>query len=124
MSIQAKYQALINQAQAAGISDLAVSERGNVLYINGTASSEDVKQRLWDTYNSIDPDMRAGDLVLNIEVDGSGGEAYYVVQKGDSLSKIAQSYPGTSWKQIFEANKDQIKDPNMIHPGQKLRIPR
>jgi nucleoid-associated protein YgaU len=67
--------------------------------------------------------MRSGDLVLNIEVEG-GGEVFYVVQKGDSLSKIAQSYPGTNWKEIFEANKDQIKDPNMIHPGQKLRIPR
>ena len=123
MSIQSKYQSLISQAQTAGVSNLAVSEQGSVLYINGTAPSEDVKQRLWDTYNTIDPDMRSGDLVLNIEVEG-GSEVYYVVQKGDSLSKIAQSYPGTNWKEIFEANKDQIKDPNMIHPGQKLRIPR
>jgi nucleoid-associated protein YgaU len=123
MSIQSKYQSLINQAQSAGVTDLAVSEQGSVLYINGTAPNEAVKDKLWDTYNAIDPDMRSGDLVLNIEVE-SGGEAYYVVQKGDSLSKIAQSYPGTSWKEIFEANKDQIKDPNLIHPGQKLRIPR
>lgn len=122
MALQAKYQPLINMAQSSGVSALSVKEQGNVLYINGTAPSEDVKQKLWDTYNAIDPDMRSGDLVMNIEVTG-GGEVVYVVQKGDSLSKIAKSYPGTTWQKIFEANKDQIKDPDLIQPGQKLKIP-
>ena len=49
----------------------------------------------------------------------------YVVQPGDSLSKIAKEVYGKAgrWKEIFEANKDQIKDPNLIQPGQELRIP-
>jgi nucleoid-associated protein YgaU len=49
----------------------------------------------------------------------------YVVQPGDSLSKIAKEVYGQAgrWKEIFEANKDQIKDPNLIRPGQELRIP-
>jgi nucleoid-associated protein YgaU len=49
----------------------------------------------------------------------------YEVQSGDSLSAIALKVYGKAarWPEIFEANKDQIKDPNMIHPGQKLRIP-
>ena len=49
----------------------------------------------------------------------------YVVKAGDSLSKIAKEALGDAsrWKEIFEANKDQIKDPNQIHPGQELRIP-
>ena len=49
----------------------------------------------------------------------------YVVKPGDSLSKIAKEVYGQAgrWKEIFEANKDQIKDPNLIRPGQELRIP-
>ena len=49
----------------------------------------------------------------------------YVVQSGDSLSKIAQQFYGDAkrWPDIYAANKDKIKDPNMIHPGQELRIP-
>jgi nucleoid-associated protein YgaU len=50
----------------------------------------------------------------------------YTVKSGDSLSKIAQQQYGdsTKWRKIFEANKDLIKDPNLIHPGQKLKIPK
>ena len=49
----------------------------------------------------------------------------YVVKAGDTLSKIAQEFYGDAnrWTEIFEANKDQIDDPNVIQVGQKLRIP-
>ena len=49
----------------------------------------------------------------------------YTVVAGDSLSKIAKREYGDAqkWRQIFEANRDQIKDPDLIHPGQVLTIP-
>ena len=49
----------------------------------------------------------------------------YVVKSGDSLSKIAKAVYGNAdrWQEIFEANKDKIKDPNAIEVGQKLQIP-
>jgi len=49
----------------------------------------------------------------------------YVVKAGDSLSKIAKAHYGDAneWHRIFEANRDLIKDPDLIHPGQSLRIP-
>lgn len=52
-------------------------------------------------------------------------EVTYTVQKGDSLSKIAQVQygDGKKWKAIFEANRDQITNPDLIHPGQVLKIP-
>jgi nucleoid-associated protein YgaU len=55
----------------------------------------------------------------------AAGETY-TVAKGDSLSKIARRLYGDAkqWKRIFEANRDQIENPDLIHPGQKLRIPR
>jgi nucleoid-associated protein YgaU len=53
------------------------------------------------------------------------GTRTYVVVKGDSLSKIAQREYGDAqqWRRIFEANRDMIQDPDLIHPGQTLRLP-
>ena len=121
MAATDKYQSLINLAQERGVNNLQIAEQDGVLYLTGTASG-DTKQQLWDEYNRIDPDYRAGDLVLNIEVEGGGYEEY-TVQSGDSLSKIA-SHWNTNWKQIWDANRDTVKDPNLIHPGQVLKIPR
>ena len=62
----------------------------------------------------------------NVE-SGSSSTAtkIYEVKPGDSLSKIAKQEYGDAnkWPQIFEANKDILKDPNKIYPGQKLKIP-
>ena len=117
-----KYQSLIAMAEGNGVADLNIQEQDNVLHIHGTAPSEAVKQRLWDEYNRLDPDMRSGDVVMNLEV-AAGSEVFYTVVAGDSLSKIATKYKGVTWQKIFEANRDQIKNPDLIHPGQKLRIP-
>lgn len=53
------------------------------------------------------------------------GERQYTVQKGDTLSHIAQAHYGkaSQWSRIFEANRDQLDDPDRIQPGQVLRIP-
>jgi nucleoid-associated protein YgaU len=49
----------------------------------------------------------------------------YTVKSGDSLWKIAKHHygDGNQWRRIYEANKDTIKDPDLIYPGQELRLP-
>jgi nucleoid-associated protein YgaU len=49
----------------------------------------------------------------------------YTIKSGDSLSKIAKHFYGNAaqWEKIFHANKDTIKNPDMIFPGQKIKIP-
>ena len=64
----------------------------------------------------------------NVQSGGSNVSASvqtYTVVSGDSLSKIAKHFYGNAnaWKQIFEANRDKISNPDMIHPGQVLTIP-
>ena len=56
---------------------------------------------------------------------GGTGEQTYTVEKGDNLSKIAKHFYGkaSAWPKIFEANRDQLDDPDRIKPGQVLRIP-
>ena len=58
-------------------------------------------------------------------IAGSGAAGTYIVVKGDSLSKIAKEQYGdaSKWPKIYEANKDLIKNPDLIYPGQSLRIP-
>ncbi|MDJ0822458.1 MAG: LysM peptidoglycan-binding domain-containing protein [Paracoccaceae bacterium] len=56
---------------------------------------------------------------------GYGGWQPYTVQPGDTLTAIAQSqYGNAEWRPIFEANIHILNDPNLIFPGQVLRIPR
>lgn len=122
MALQGKYQELINAAQSAGVDNLQVREQNNVLYIDGNAPSEKVKNDLWDIYNKLDPDYRSADVVMDIKVAEGAMEEYEVVS-GDSLSKIGKKY-GVDWQKIFEANKDQISNPDLIQPGWKLKIPK
>ena len=126
MALKTKYQQLIDAAHQQGVTNLQVREEGNVLYIDGNAPSEEAKKHLWDVYNKIDPDYRSGDLVLNLQTYSSSttpGYQEYEVVKGDSLSKIGERY-GVNWKDIYALNKDLIKDPDLIHPGWKLKIPK
>jgi nucleoid-associated protein YgaU len=57
--------------------------------------------------------------------DATDATQWHEVRKGDTLSKIAAKYYGDPglYNVIFEANRDQLKDPNLIKIGQKLRIP-
>ena len=123
MAIQDKYRELVTAAQSAGVSNLQVREQDKVLYVDGVAPSEEIKQRLWDIYGKIDPDYRSADLVMNIKViQGTGSAKEYVVVSGDNLSKIGKKF-NVKWNDIYEANKDKIKNPDHIEPGWKLKIP-
>lgn len=128
MALQEKYQSLIDLANQSGISNLNVTEGEGFIKIEGSAPSAEVKQQLWDEYGRLDPDFRSGDLVLDVTAPegagamGGGGNNYYTVQAGDSLSKIG-AHHGVSWQKIFEANRDMLDDPNKIQPGQELKIP-
>ncbi|MEP7093307.1 MAG: LysM peptidoglycan-binding domain-containing protein [Flavobacterium sp.] len=121
MSLQDKYKELTDLATHLEIANLQVREQDNVLYIDGSAKSAEVKEKLWDAYGKIDPDFRSADVVMNIAV-AQGATTDYTVVNGDSLSKIGKAH-GVSWQSIYEANKDIIKNPDLIQAGWKLKIP-
>jgi nucleoid-associated protein YgaU len=66
-----------------------------------------------------------GPTPANTPKPETGTRRDYTIKSGDSLSKIARQFYGNAndWQKIYEANKDKIKDPDLIHPGQKIIIP-
>lgn len=124
MSLQEKYQSILELANSNGTT-YELSEGDGVLHINGTAPNAEAKQALWDEYQRLDPEFQAGDLILDIKQADlpEGGQAKtYTVEAGDNLTKIGAKY-GISWKAVYDANRDTISNPDMIHPGQELKIP-
>ena len=93
MALQEKYKEIIDSANAAGVSNLQVSEQGNVLHINGEAPSGEAKDKLWEIYGKIDPDFRAGDLVMNVNVAAGTGTKAKVTT--DSTNLNVRKGPGT-----------------------------
>jgi len=116
---------LLNNDLPGKIRDLGVEfDDGNVR-LSGRADSNASKEKAM---------LLAGNVKGVAAVNGDGMTAppaeeetqYYTIKSGDSLSKIAKAYYGNAMKYpaIFEANLEVIKDPNLIYPGQKLRIPK
>ena len=103
-------------------------ERDGKLYFKGTVSSDAEKNRIWDAIKTI-PDWQkeviADITVIAAPAANAGQMRTHTVKAGETLSKIAKDELGSAgaYMKIFEANKDQLPDPNTIKPGQVLRIP-
>ena len=124
-ALKQKYQPVIDLAQKRGVSWKNVHIENEKLLIRGAAPNDAIKNEVWTAIKAVDPVY--ADLTADITIDSAlkVPETIYAVVPGDTLSKIAKHYYGDANKymKIFEANKDQLKDPNMIKVGQKLRIP-
>ena len=123
--LKGKYQAVIDLAAARGVRLKNVHVENDKLLIRGDAPNEAIKNEVWAKIKAIDP--KYADLTADIGIDATlpvPAQVYEVVS-GDTLSKIAKHFYGDANKymKIFEANKDQLADPDKIKVGQKLRIP-
>ena len=123
--LKSKYASVLNAINQSGVRLTHVHIQDDKLYIEGACGSEAIKNRIWDQVKLVDPTY--SDLTLNLTVDPSLApqQQTYTVAAGDSLSKIAKHFYGNpnEYMKIFEANKDQLTDPNVIKPGQQLVIP-
>ena len=105
----------------------SAEERDGKLHFKGTVATEDEKNEIWTAIKTI-PTWK-NDIVADIQVTGgpaaSTKTTTYTVKAGDTLSKIAKDHLGSAgaYMKIFEANKDQLTDPDKIKPGQVLKIP-
>ena len=123
--LKAKYQSVIDLAKSRGVHLTNVHIENDKLLIRGAAPNQDVKNEVWNQIKAVD--SKYADLTADIGIDSSlpvPAKVYEVVS-GDTLSKIAKKFYGDANKymKIFDANKDQLKDPDKINVGQKLKIP-
>jgi nucleoid-associated protein YgaU len=103
--------------------DLDIRFDQGTAYIDGTVASQADKERIVLAVGNVKGVARVDE---HIKVVAGGSEAkLYTVVKGDTLSRIAQQFYGdpTKYPQIFEANRPMLQDPDLIYPGQVLRIP-
>jgi nucleoid-associated protein YgaU len=127
MSLQGTYAYAIGKTKEFKM-DGTVEERDGKLFIKGKVQSQDDANKIWDAIKTI-PTWR-NDVVADIQATGGGaaaggGQQTYTVKPGDTLSKIAKEHLGNAnaYMDIFNANKDQLSDPDKIKPGQVLTIP-
>ena len=106
----------------------SAEERDGKLYFRGTVSTQQEANKIWDAIKTIadwPKDIVADIKATSVIAPGSNGESTYTVKAGDTLSKIAKEKLGdpNAYTQIFNANRDQLSDPDTIKPGQVLKIP-
>ncbi|MBD3863947.1 LysM peptidoglycan-binding domain-containing protein [Olleya marilimosa] len=124
MAVRAKYQGVLDLGEKLNIANGNVTEENGVLKVKGTAATQYEKNLLWDAIKAAGGDSPT-DILANIDVADDTVYARHTVKGGDTLGKIAKHYYGNASKYtaIFEANKDILNNPDVIHPDQELKIP-
>ncbi len=122
--VKAKYQEVLDLGQQLNIQGGDVSEENGTLKIKGTAKTQYEKNLLWDKIKEIGGESPS-DIMADIDVSDNSVYHRHTVKSGESLSKIAKHYYGDpmKYKEIFEANTNILKNPDVIHPDQELVIP-
>ena len=133
-TLKQKYQSVLNAADQQHIQFQNLHVQDDKLFIKAIAPSEDAKSKFWDQIKLVNPS--ADDITADVTVDSSramgatadGGASAgetYTVKAGDNLSKISKHFYGDAneYMRIFYANREKLRDPDMIQVGQQLTIP-
>jgi nucleoid-associated protein YgaU len=100
-------------------SGIEIEVDGDTVKLSGAAVSQEIKEKVIAAVGNVEGIASVADEVAGTD------PVFHTVQKGDNLWKISEKAlgNGSRYTEIFEANKPMLKDPDMIYPGQVLRIP-
>ncbi len=108
-----------------GVDDLKVEVVDGVAKVSGQAKDQSIFEKVVLMAGNVFgiKEVVAGELEVAEPSDAK--VEFYVIEKGDTLWAVAKKYlgDGARYTEIFEANREVIKDPDLIYPGQKIRIP-
>lgn len=121
--LKEKYNDLLELGKKLEVKNGDVKEKGGKLHIKGTTTYQLEKNLLWDkikTYSNWE-----NEIMADIKVEKTDIFGIYTVKSGDTLSKIAKQLFGNAnrYMEIFNLNKDILKNPDLIQVGQKLKLP-
>lgn len=123
-ALREKYNHAIQTAKGLHMEGSA-DERDGKLYFKGTVKTQEEANKIWDAIKTV-PEWRA-EVIAEIQAAAAAATAArtVTVKAGDTLSKIAKEHLGDANKYtaIFNANRDQLSDPDKIQPGQVLKLP-
>jgi nucleoid-associated protein YgaU len=133
MGLRDKYAYAIQTAKTVHFDGSAQEENGK-LHFKGTANSQEDANKIWNAIKTIadwqkevqaDIKVSPAGAAKPVATGGQGTTKTYTVKPGDTLSKIAKEQLGdaNAYDEIFNANRDQLSDPDKIKPGQVLKIP-
>ena len=122
--IKQKYQSVLDLGTELNIQNGDVSEENGVLKIKGRAKTQYEKNIIWDEIKAVGG-QNPSDIKADIKVSDESVYHRHTVKSGETLGKIARHYYGDpmKYKQIFQANSDILKNPDLIYPNQELVIP-
>jgi nucleoid-associated protein YgaU len=107
-----------------GVTNMEITVKDGVATLSGEAASAEAKEKAILMVGNLQgvTEVKADNLTAP---DATGKVEYYVIKSGDTLSAIASKYygKGSEYPRIFEANREVIKNADLIYPGQKIRIP-
>ncbi|GIV60059.1 MAG: peptidoglycan-binding protein LysM [Rhodothermaceae bacterium] len=114
-------QSEIQQKLAGQVEELTVTYAEGTVILTGTVADQAAREKAVLLAGNVQGVEKVDDR-LTIRAPEP---VFYTIQKGDTLSKIAREHYGdaSKWKALFEANREVIEDPDLIYPGQRIRIP-
>ena len=123
MSLREKYSHAIQTAKNLKM-DGSAEEREGKLYFKGAVQSQEDANKIWDAIKTVS--SWSQDVVADVKAAPGSAAQTYTVKPGDTLSKIAKQFLGdaNAYPELFNANKDQLTNPDEIKPGQVLKIPK
>ncbi|CAM3121995.1 LysM peptidoglycan-binding domain-containing protein [Corallococcus sp. ZKHCc1 1396] len=123
MALQNDYQDVLDVAKNVG-AKVETREEGGKLIIQGTVDHAFDRDRMWDQIKAKHPKW-SEEIMVNLTVTHAEPYGIHTVKSGDTLGKLARDIYGDAklYPKIFELNKDQLKDPDKIQVGQKLKLP-
>jgi nucleoid-associated protein YgaU len=106
-----------------GVADLEVSVSEGVVSLKGEAASSEALEKAVLLAGNVQGVEKV--MAVTVKTPDEPRVEYYEIVSGDTLSGIAKKYYGDAmqYPRLFEANREVIKDPDLIYPGQKIRIP-